>query len=90
MLAFCHIDCHFDHRREISGAIEVNVIDCVLVGIDYTVKTVYLRAENVSVHSEAMGCSVVYWRHLGSKTKGRNVLVRIIVLKNRTNRLNSL
>jgi hypothetical protein len=54
----------------------------MLVGFNYSLKTINFRIENIAIQSKTMACSVVYWRNLSAKTKSRDIFVRIIVLKN--------
>jgi len=80
--AFSHINNRFDNRGKVCWTIEIDVIDSMLVGFNYSLKTINFRIENIAIQSKTMACSVVDWRNLSAKTKSRDIFVRIIVLKN--------
>lgn len=63
-------------------AVKAHLVDCIPVGFDYTLNTVALWIEDVTIKSEAVvGCLKVGWDR-GTETECRYLFICVIVLQN--------
>ena len=64
-----------------SGPIEANFVEHVLVNINHFVNAVDLRVKDVAVQRKAVRGNMSSWRERCTKTKYWDLLVRIVELK---------
>lgn len=86
------VDC-FYHAVEVGRAVEVDVVDRVFVGVKYTVEAIAFRVENVAVECETVGGSsriIDSEAELTTKTKCRELLIRVVELQDIAYRLQCL
>lgn len=58
----------------------------MFVAVNDSVDAIDFRVEDVAINCEAMRCSVGVWWYSGTESENRDLFVRIIILKNITNR----
>lgn len=86
------VDC-FYHAVEVGRAVEVDVVDRVFIGVKYTVEAIAFRVENVAVEGETVGGSsriIDSEAELTTKTKCRELLIRVVELQDIAYRLQCL
>ena len=66
---------------EMSGPIEANFVEHVLVNINHFVNSVDLRVKDIAVQREAVRGNMSSWRERCTETKYRDLLVRVVELK---------
>lgn len=79
-----------DNWREVSWAIEIDTLNSVFVRLENFIKAVDFRVENVTVQSKAVFSLISIRRNGCSKSKDRDLLVFVIVLKDVADRSNSI
>ena len=84
---FSHLVNDFKDGREISGTVQVDTVDSVLVDVHHTSNTVNFRIEDVSIQSKTVVGNIFVGRDLRAKAEDRNLLVSIIVLQDTSHRV---
>jgi hypothetical protein len=77
---FGHVVHKFEDGREVCGAIQLAIPNGILVAVKNALNAIALWVKDVAIYSETMVRLVSQWRHRSSKTKGRNLLIRVVVL----------
>lgn len=85
LLSAAHLLCHLIHGakdgREVSGAIQIHAVNCVLISLFDARDSIDLRVKDVPVEGEAVICHVSIWWDGCAETEHGDLLVTIIVLK---------
>ena len=70
--------------------VQLNLLNRVFVGINYTFHTIALRIKNIAIQCETVICTIIYGRDRRTKTQSRDLLIVIVVLQDVADTLDSL
>lgn len=90
MFTISHVIHHFENLTKMRRAVEIDLRDRVTIDLNDPIKTITFRVKDVTIDCEATRCTMRDWGYLGSETEHWDRFVRIVVLEDRTDRLDSL
>ena len=73
-----------------GGSVQFGIVQSLLIGFGYLVKSIYAGIEDVSIHGEAMRCPIGVGRHGTAKSVQLNLLVGIVELEDGSYALDGL
>ena len=71
-------------------AVKVNICQVVLVVLYYFLQVLDSWVEDVTIHCEAVSCSLRIWRYATSEAEQIDPLISVVVLENATNLVDDL
>lgn len=82
-----HLVYHVENWCKVSWPIEVNVLESLLISFKDSLKTIAFRITDVTVECKTVTWTVVMRIELqiSTKTKGRELLIRVIELQDVSN-----
>lgn len=85
-----HFVDYFEDWSKVGWAIQIDSVDGMLVGLDYTFNTINFWVENVTIEGKAVISLVCIRRDGCTKSKHWNLLIAVIILENISNRLDGV
>lgn len=87
---FCHIIHKFNYWGEVSGSIQLNSVDCVLVSFNHAINPLAFGVKDITVQGETVLCLLSFWWDDCTEAKSWDLFVRVIVLQNVADRLDCI
>jgi len=79
-----------EDRTEVGGAVQVDIGQIVLVVLYNFFQVVDSGVEDVTVHGEAVRCSLGVWRNTAAEAEQVDSLVSVVILENSTHLVDNL